>query len=139
MKPSTITADIIRDLLPAYFAGTASPDTMALVNQYLKDNPDFLETLDNRMNGRLEQVRETQRTELIALERTRRMIRGKSIFMGFAIFFTLFPFSFSVTDNQFRWLMGDEPMAQGIFLLLAACCWVGYFIARRRLKITDLL
>lgn len=136
MKQSTITTDIIRDLLPAYFAGTASPDTMALVDQYLEKNPDFLETLDDRMNGRLEQVRETQRTELIALERTRRMIRGKSVFMGFGIFFTLFPFSFSVINGQFRWLMGDEPIAQGIFLLLAAACWVGFFVYRQRLKVT---
>lgn len=36
-----ITRDIIQDLLPIYLAGEASKDTAALVEQYLKTDPEL--------------------------------------------------------------------------------------------------
>ena len=36
-----VTRDVIYDLLPAYFAGDASPDTRALVDEFLRDDPEF--------------------------------------------------------------------------------------------------
>lgn len=36
-----VTRDVIYDLLPGYFAGDASPDTRALVDEFLRDDPEF--------------------------------------------------------------------------------------------------
>jgi hypothetical protein len=59
----TITRDVIYDLLPAYFAGEASPDTRALVDEFFETDPEF-----GRMAQRFrtlldERVRETVDTE----------------------------------------------------------------------------
>lgn len=139
MKQVTISENIIRDLIPAYFSGTASSETMKLVDDFLKDNPDFFDSLDARAQGMMHKEGSPGRTELLALDKTRRLIRSKSIYMGFGIFFTLFPFSFSITNGEFKWLMGSEPVAQTIFLLVAAGCWLGHFLTRRKLKVTDVV
>jgi hypothetical protein len=36
-----VTRDVIYDLLPGYFAGEATPDTRALVDEFLRDDPEF--------------------------------------------------------------------------------------------------
>ena len=36
-----ITRDVIYDLLPAYFSGDISPDTRALVEEFLEQDPEF--------------------------------------------------------------------------------------------------
>ena len=138
MKQMTLSRDIVRDLLPAFFSGTASPETMKLVEAFLKEDPEFLDAVDTHADRSLHQNGKGGHGELIALERARRLIRNKGIFMGFAIFFSLFPFSFSVSNGHFRWLMGGGPIAQAIFLLMAAGFWAGYMVTRRRLKITGI-
>lgn len=37
----TITRDVIYDLLPGYFAGEASADTRALIDEFLMTDPEF--------------------------------------------------------------------------------------------------
>jgi hypothetical protein len=39
-----ITRNVIIDLLPLYMAGEASPDTQALIEQYLETDPELAET-----------------------------------------------------------------------------------------------
>lgn len=39
-----ITKDVILDLLPLYLAGEVSPDTAALVKEYLETDPELAET-----------------------------------------------------------------------------------------------
>src|SRR5215470_4374411 len=36
-----ISRDVIYDLLPGYFAGEASPDTRALIEEYFDTDPEF--------------------------------------------------------------------------------------------------
>jgi hypothetical protein len=36
-----ISRDVIYDLLPGYFAGEASPDTRALIQEYFETDPEF--------------------------------------------------------------------------------------------------
>jgi anti-sigma factor RsiW len=42
---SKVTADVIHDLWPIYASGEASPDTRALVEEYLAGNPDLARAL----------------------------------------------------------------------------------------------
>jgi len=41
---SEITKDVILDLLPLYLAGEVSPETSALIKEYLESNPELAET-----------------------------------------------------------------------------------------------
>ena len=40
-----VTRDVINDLLPAYTAGEASHDTVALVKEFLRQNPELARTV----------------------------------------------------------------------------------------------
>ena len=41
-----ITRDVITDLLPVYLSGEASADTKALVELFLKDDPEFAKLIE---------------------------------------------------------------------------------------------
>ncbi|MCK5879171.1 MAG: hypothetical protein KAH24_05305 [Holophagae bacterium] len=139
MKNVTITNEIVKDLLPAYLSGTASTGTVRLVDDYLKEHPQFLESMDTRLESVLGEKSRNGEVELKALERTRRMIRGKSMFMGSAIFFTLLPFSCKGGKEGFQWLLAGEPLAIGFFGLMAVVFWIGYFVTNGKLKVSDVV
>ncbi len=139
MKNVTITSEIVRDLLPAYLSGTASLGTTQLVDDYLKKHPEFLESMDSRLENVPGRKEGDGQVELKALERVRRMIRRKSIFMGSAIFFSFLPFSFMVGKEGFRWLFAGEPLMMGFFGLMAVVFWIGYFVTKGKLKVTDIV
>ena len=41
-----VTRDVIYDLLPGYFAGELSPDTRALVDEFLQQDPEFRQMME---------------------------------------------------------------------------------------------
>ena len=41
----SVTRDVITDLWPLYTAGEASPDTRALIESFLQDDPEFARTI----------------------------------------------------------------------------------------------
>lgn len=41
-----VTRDVIYDLLPGYFSGEISPDTRALVDEFLQQDPEFSKMLE---------------------------------------------------------------------------------------------
>ncbi len=95
--------------------------------------------MDTRLESVLGEKSRNEEVELKALERTRRMIRGKSMFMGSAIFFTLLPFSFKSGKEGFQWLLAGEPLAIGFFGLMAVVFWIGYFVTNGKLKVSDVV
>ena len=68
----TVTRDVILDLLPLYFAGQVSADTKALVDEFLRTDPDFAR-MSHRFDALLKEGRaasEPDATERRAFERT---------------------------------------------------------------------
>ena len=41
-----VTRDVIYDLLPGYFSGDISPDTRALVDEFLQQDPEFRQMME---------------------------------------------------------------------------------------------
>jgi len=41
-----VTRDVIYDLLPGYFSGDISPDTKALVDEFLRQDPEFSKMME---------------------------------------------------------------------------------------------
>ena len=82
---------VILDLLPAYLAGEASPETVALVDEYLKTDlvlawrvqSKFTENLSNR---NLSQV--PAELELVSIRRTKQLIRSQVRILVSALTFT---------------------------------------------------
>ncbi len=151
-----ITRDVITDLLPVYSAGEASNDTRALIEEFLKENPDFAKII-NEQESPLNRpsINIPKETEMLTLNATRTLLRKRSLFMGFAIFFTCFAFAFTFDQNGLHWLWTESPIKAIINLVLGewtdnaplsgivnlaigAYFWIRYFQTNKSLKESDL-
>jgi anti-sigma factor RsiW len=80
-----VTRDIVNDLLPVYLAGEASPDTKAVVEAFLADDPKLQETLVAASMDQPPAVTLPAGLEERALERTRRLLGRKTVWLGCAL------------------------------------------------------
>lgn len=142
----TLHPDVIRDLLPLYLAGEASPATRALVEQHLAADPELARLAaaaaqdDSRLAraGR-EVVAAPVNVEKTALETTRRLLRRRSRLMGLAIALTLLPFSFAFDGHQVRlFFFESSPWFCASMLAAGAALWIAYWRVSRRLRVTGL-
>jgi hypothetical protein len=137
-----VTQSVIHDLLPAYLAGEASADTVALVEEFLRLDPDFARTVEALRATPLPQppiaLRPTQEKE--TLNMTKQLLWWRGVLMGVAIFLTLLPLSFRFGDRQITWVFLQEapPLVTALVCLGAVSCWGGFLYVRRRLQGTGL-
>jgi ferric-dicitrate binding protein FerR (iron transport regulator) len=137
-----ITRDVITDLLPLYLAGEASPGTRALLEDYLREHPDFASTVREaaeRGAALLEGVPAAappHDREKATLERVRRFNRRRTNLLALAIGFALMLFSFSFDGSGLRWVMlRDSPWQALLFLIAAVGCSLAYVRMGRRLQV----
>jgi hypothetical protein len=137
-----VTQNVIHDLLPAYLAGEASADTVALVEEFLRLDPDFARAVEALRATPLPEppiaLRPTQEKE--TLNMTKQLLWWRGILMGVAIFLTLLPLSFRFNDRQITWTFLQEapPLLTALVCLGAVTCWSGFLYVRRRLQGTGL-
>jgi hypothetical protein len=137
-----ITREVILDLLPLYLANEASPASRALVEEYLKQDPELAERIRQGTILGAFPVTETNlrpEPELRSLRRTRRLLGLQRWLFGLGLGLTLVAFSMEITTQdgrptRFRFLLPDHPLSLGIPLLLGLTCWGAYFALRRRLE-----
>jgi hypothetical protein len=133
---------VILDLLPAYLAGEASPETVALVDEYLKTDlvlawrvqSKFTENLSNR---NLSQV--PAELELVSIRRTKQLIRSQVRILVSALTFTFVAVGAAMILSEWRMkplhlLLQSYPFLIGVAPALAIACWIGYFWTKRRLR-----
>ncbi len=134
-----VTREVVTDLLPLYESGDASPDTRALVDQFLKSDPEFAQ-LVQALRTRPEPSAAASAgpcldVEREAVARTRKALRRKSWTLALAIFFTVIPFIFALDSARgitfFMWR--DEPGSR-LFLLSAAWLWWMYYRQSRAMR-----
>jgi hypothetical protein len=151
-----ITLDVITDLLPVYLADEASNDTRALVDEFLKENPNYAKLIAEPGIQLIQPaINITKETEMLTLNATRTLLRKRSLFMGFAIFFTCFAFAFTFDHNGLHWLWTESPIKALINLVLGEWTnnsslsgivnlafgvyfWIRYFQTNKNLKGSDL-
>ncbi len=134
-----ISRDVVTDLLPAYFSGEASADTRALVEDFLKQQPEFARRVQEDWTAaQVAPVTLTPNAEMAALSRTKRLLRWRSLVLGFAMFFTGVPLAFKLGHNGAQWLWSDFPQGAVVSGLLAAAFWVAFTMMSHRLRITAL-
>jgi hypothetical protein len=134
-----VTREVVLDLLPLYLAGEASPDTRALVEEYLRHDPGLAERVRDRDQTLLPQpgIAPPPETELRSLMKTRRLLGRLRWTCALATTFTAIALALriSFTDGRptaFRFLIFDYPRPLGICLAIAATLWSLYFVMRRR-------
>jgi len=130
-----VTRDVITDLLPLYYSKECSRDTKLLVEEYLRTNPDFEEQMEllsqNPFPGSIPQQLNKE-DEMKSLTKTQRLLKWRSYVMGFAIFFSLAPFSFLYTQGKLYMLLLESPPIALIYGILGIALWVIYFVIKRR-------
>ena len=137
-----VTQDVIHDLLPAYLADEASADTVALVEEYLRQDPDLARTVEtlrtNPLPGLPAALQPTQEKETLTM--TKKLLWWRGILLGLAIFLTMLPLSFGFDGGRIRWRFFDEtPLpATALVCLGALACWTAFLYVRRRLQGTGL-
>jgi hypothetical protein len=136
-----ISENVILDLLPLYFAKEASTDSVKIVETYLKENPEFASRLEsNTLALDSVEIKTTiMEEEMAVLQKTKRLVRIRSMVMGFAIFFTAVPFSFGDVswDNYdgVLWLWADNPFFAFLIGTIGLGLWVWYYYLNKRLSV----
>ena len=137
-----VTQNVIQDLLPAYVAGEASADTVALVEEFLRGDPELARTAEALRSSSLPELPITLQPtkEREALTMTKQLLWWRGVLMGLAIFLTLMPLSFRFDHGQITWrFLQEMPLpAAALVGLGALSAWAGFLYLRRRLRGTGL-
>ena len=137
-----VTREIVKDLLPLYVAGEGSPDTRALVESFLRSDPELAALADALRSDELAGHRAPPAPPSEAraeLRLTKALLRRRTWLLASALFFSTLPLSFVVDDQGFRFLlMTYAPGAASASLALAAGLWIAFAITARRLRVSGL-
>jgi ferric-dicitrate binding protein FerR (iron transport regulator) len=130
-----ITKNIINDLIPLYVINECSADTRALVEEYLQQNPEQAALLRRiasmAISGAVPPAKNLDEAQ--AFRQTRRHLRRRSWLMALAIFFSLAPFSFFVSDTgRTWWLLRDQPQYAVFYAAVGVMFWILYAVERNR-------
>lgn len=137
-----VTRQIVKDLLPLYVSGEASPDSRALVESFLRDDQELSRLADALRAEELSPARGAPAPPDVgraALLRTKGLLRRRTWLLALAIFFSGLPLSCVVDDSGLRFLLlRDAPAAGAASLVVAAALWIAFGVTARRLRVTGL-
>jgi hypothetical protein len=131
-----ITQDVVKDLLTVHLAGEASADTRALIENWLRTDPELARQVQQARNSDLPPVPPLSPTiEKRALDRTRRQLRWEKVLLGMAIFVSMLPFSFTFdSDGVGGLLIADWP-ERAMVIAFAGVLWLVYGRVSRRVRL----
>lgn len=145
-----ISREVIGDLLPAYFSGEASQESRALVEQFLRDDPQFAAEVQRLWGEDAAELRSlvpaAPDVEKQTLDRTRRSLATRYLLGLMSLLFAALPFLPTYhRDDGFGLLLwsGQMPVwASGcvvaVCLMNAAASLFGYLKLRGSLGSTGL-
>jgi anti-sigma factor RsiW len=135
-----ISRDVVKDLLPVYLAGDASADTQALVESYLKSDPELAR--DIKVAGATDlglPATPVPTAEKQALEATRQLIKNRTSTLVVAMVFTVLPLTFAFEGTTITFfLIRDAPQIGVTWWITAVIMWIWHLAIRRRLRVSGL-
>lgn len=126
----SITRPVILDLWPVYVSGEASAETRALVDEYLRADPEFARQLREDPLGRIAPPPLPPDVETNAFARARRRLRGFPWLLQLAILFSASAFGRIVSDTSWDVSPRNFIITAGI----AACFWIAFFVTLWRMR-----
>ena len=88
-----VTREVVKDLLAVQMAGEASPDTRALIEEWLRTDPELARQVERARQADLEAPAQPPTVEKQTLDRTRRHLRWRTVQLGTAIYASTLPFT----------------------------------------------
>ena len=136
----TISRDVVKDLIPVYLAGDASADTRALVESYLKTDPELASDVTAAGGTSLGLPATRPPTaEKQALDATRQLLKSRTSTLVVATLFTVLPLTFAFQGTTITFfLIRDAPMIGLAWWVTAAIMWIWHVMIRRRLQVSGL-
>jgi anti-sigma factor RsiW len=126
----SITRPVILDLWPAYVSGEASAETRALVDEFLRGDPEFARQLRENPFGKISPPPLPPDVETNAFTRARRRLRGFPWLLQLAIFFSASAFARIVSDTSWD----VSPRNFIITAAIAVCFWIAFFVTLWRMR-----
>ncbi len=134
-----VTRDVVKDLLAVCAAGEASADTRALVEEWLRSDPDLARQAARADGVALPDVPALAPTaEKRALDRTRRHLRWRTVLLGLAAYVTTLPFSVTFGSRGYEGLLIKDWPQRVVVVAIAAVLWVVYWRLARRARLSGL-
>lgn len=130
-----VTREVILDLIPLYLSGDASDDTVKLVESFFESDPEFGKQVKNDSDKLFPtNISKPQKKEIEmkSLIKTKKMIKLRSYLLGFAIFFSLVPFSFLAKPEKAFWLLTEAPSSSMVYATFAVLFWIAYFVIKTK-------
>jgi hypothetical protein len=122
-----VTRDVISDLWPLYKAEETSRDTRLLIEAFLREDPEFAQTLAELDRERFPVVETPSLKpdhELRTLERLRKRLTGPITLLQLALVFSCFAFGTLVSDTSFD----VSPRRFIVTAVIALCFWVAFLV-----------
>ena len=131
-----ITRDVVKDLLTVYEAGEASDDTRAIVERWLRSDPELARQARQAADVSLPSPPPLAATaEKRALDRTKRQLRWRFVLLGTAVYVTTLPLSVTFDSQGYSGLLIDNWPQRVVVWAIAALLWWFYWRESRRLVI----
>ena len=137
-----VTKEIVKDLLPLYVAGEASPDSRALVESFLRDDRELSRLADALREGELPSLTSSSVAPgagRAALAQTKALLRRRTWLLALGSFFTGLPLSFVFGDSGLQFLLlRDAPILGSLSWAAAVALWIAFAVTARRLRVSGL-
>ncbi len=135
-----ISRDVVKDLIPVYLAGDASADTQALVESYLKTDPELAGYVTAARGTTLGlPATHPPTAEKQTLDATRQLFKSRTSTLVVATIFTVLPLTFAFRGTTITFLLiRDAPVIGIAWWVTAAIMWIWHVRIRRRLRVSGL-
>jgi anti-sigma factor RsiW len=128
----TVTRPVIIDLWPAYASGEASAETRALVEEFLRDDPELARQLREDPLTAAQSPSLPPDSEVDAFTRARRRLRGYPWLLKIAMLFSALSFARIVSDTSWDVSPRQFIITAGI----AVAFWIAFFVTLWRMRAT---
>jgi hypothetical protein len=135
-----VTRDVIVDLWPVYESGEASEDTRLLIEEFLRNDPEFARNIREAPEPslRANDPPLNRERDLETLQKTKVLVRMRDAVLGLAIFLTVSPLTVYDTSWGSGWVIRDHPVLAVGLATSAAIVWGIFLILKRRLSVSGL-
>jgi hypothetical protein len=133
-----VTRDVVLDLWPVYESGEASPDTRALVESFLEQDPEFARLLRAERKDIVTtsaSLTLPPEKEIEALKTTQKLLRQRMQYLALGIAFVFLAALFRFP----RWTrVGGLEAGRILMLCIGAYGWAMFWSVHRRLRVKGL-
>ncbi len=134
-----VTRDVVKDLLAICAAGEASSDTRALVEEWLRSDPELRRQAEQADRVRLPDVPVLPPTvEKQALDRARRHLRWRMVLFGLAAYVSSLPFSITFGSRGYEGLLIHHWPDRIVVASIAIVLWAIFWRVSRRARVSGL-